>query len=336
MKVAFLTTRMDKPSGRYRFLQYVPYLEKEGLSVESFTIPKGILRRRKLFSSLKRFDVVFLQKRLFGYIDWHSLRSHAKYLVYDFDDAVVFNDSNKGASRSAVRSKRFARTIFGSDMIIAGNAYLESLATAIADEVVVIPTPVDSDRYVVGDRVEEKDKGLVVIGWIGSRATVGYLEPYRGILGELYRRYPDIKFKVVSDEFPDWPESESWLIKKRWRYDEEVADIQSFDIGIMPLVDDEWTRGKCAFKLLQYMSSGISAVASPVGVNTEVIDEGVNGLLAVNESEWLDAISKLIEDAGLRKGLGKEARKTIEERYSLRVNAPKLLNVLKANIGRKV
>ncbi|MCK4846809.1 MAG: glycosyltransferase family 4 protein, partial [Deltaproteobacteria bacterium] len=97
-----------------------------------------------------------------------------------------------------------------------------------------------------------------------------------------------------------------------------------------------WTRGKCAFKLLQYMSSGISAVASPVGVNTEVIDEGVNGLLAVNESEWLDAISKLIEDAGLRKGLGKEARKTIEERYSLRVNAPKLLNVLKANIGRKV
>lgn len=327
MNIAFLTTRMDKPSGRYRFLQYVPYLEAEGLSVESFVIPKGILRRRRLFSSLKDFDVVFLQKRLFGAFDWRSLRRCARYLVYDFDDAVVFNDSSKAAQRSSARSSRFERVISGADMVIAGNGYLEGLAKGFTDNVVIIPTPVDTERYIAGG---EGVKGGVTIGWIGSRATIGYLEPYRILLGELHERYPDMKFKVVSDEFPDWPEYDgSWFIKKRWNYDDEVADIQSFDIGIMPLNDDEWTRGKCGFKLLQYMSSGISAVASPVGVNTEIIEDGRNGLLASSGEEWVEAIAKLIEDAALREVLGKAARRTIEERYSMKVNAPKLLEVLK-------
>ena len=327
MKIAFLTTRMDKPSGRYRFLQYVPYLEAEGLSVESFVIPKGILRRRRLFSSLKGFDVVFLQKRLFGAWDWRALRKYAKYLVYDFDDAVLFNDSSKAEQSSKVRATRFERTVFGADMVIAGNAYLEALAKGFTGNVVTIPTPVDTDRYTVGVKGV---KDGVTIGWIGSRATIGYLGPYRDILGELKERYPDIKFKVVSDEFPDWPEyDDSWFIKKRWNYDEEVADLQSFDIGIMPLVDDEWTRGKCAFKLLQYMSSGVPAVASPVGVNTDVIEDGKNGLLALSGEEWVEALSKLIEDAEFREVLGREARRTVKERYSLKVNAPKLLKALK-------
>ena len=135
--MAFLTTRMDKPSGRYRFLQYVPYLEREGISVESFTIPKGILRRRRLFASLKGFDVVFLQKRLFGLWDWRSLRRNAKYLVYDFDDAVLFNDSSKAEQASKGRARRFARTVSGADIIIAGNAYLAGSAVRAENEQLV-------------------------------------------------------------------------------------------------------------------------------------------------------------------------------------------------------
>lgn len=325
MKIAFLTTRVEKPSTRYRFLQYISYLEKEGFSIKVFTIQGGFFNRINLFESLDSFDIVFLQKKLFSFFDWHSLRKNARKLIYDFDDAVMFNDSKKKDMDSSRRLKRFKRTVGEADLVIAGNNYLKEWALKFNKNTLMIPTPIDMKRY--KEKSFEKMNGDVVIGWIGSETTLYFLEKMRDILDKVNMEFPHTKLKIVCNAFFDC--NHIAVEKKEWKYDEEIRDLHSFDIGLMPLTDDVWTRGKCGFKLLQYMAVGLPAVASPVGVNSEIINHGINGFLAKNKDDWRKNISTLIKDVDLRKRIGKEARNTVIERYSLEVNAPKLKDALK-------
>lgn len=324
MRIAFLTTRTEKPSARYRFLQYIPYLEGRGHSVDVMVIPRGRAARYRLFKTLAGFDVVFLQRRLFSFLDLSILRRNSKRLIYDFDDALMYRDSKRGKQGSFLRELKFKRTVRGADAVIAGNSYLKGHSERYNKNTVVIPTTIDMERYASG---ESRAGGpTVTLGWIGSASTVFYLERIRGVLDKTFERHPNTRLKIVSDRFCDLDAMP--VEKKMWSPDEEIADLRSFDIGLMPLTDDPWSRGKCALKLLQYMAVGVPPVCSPVGVNSEIVSHGENGFCAADERGWLDCLGRLILDGGLRKRLGTEARRTVKERYSLGVNAPRLAAVL--------
>jgi glycosyltransferase involved in cell wall biosynthesis len=168
----------------------------------------------------------------------------------------------------------------------------------------------------------------VVIGWIGSRSTLPYLERMKSILDDIALRYSASRLKIVADAFFECEKMP--VTQKQWSYEEEIADLHTFDIGLMPLTDDPWSRGKCGFKLLQYMAVGIPAVCSPVGVNKDIIIDGVNGFCANSDQEWLYKIGILIGNPELRQAMGKRARENVISTYSTDCNAPKLMEVLHA------
>jgi glycosyltransferase involved in cell wall biosynthesis len=211
------------------------------------------------------------------------------------------------------------------DLVIAGNDYLKEKAMKYNERITVVPTPIDTGRY--SKKLYGK-KARVTLGWIGSHGTLFYLEKMKPVLDSLGKRFDHIELKIVCDHFFDC--SNLPVIKKLWNYDEEIADLKSFDIGLMPLTDDPWSRGKCGFKLLQYLAVGVPVVCSPVGVNKQIVKDGKNGYLAKTESDWMEKLSLLIgSDEGLREDMGMNGRKVVDTEYSLEVNSPKLLEALK-------
>jgi glycosyltransferase involved in cell wall biosynthesis len=173
--------------------------------------------------------------------------------------------------------------------------------------------------------------GVPVIGWSGSLTTLKHLRGLEPTLKKL-RRAVDFRLKVIGDDRYELEGVE--VESRRWSAESEVADLQSFDVGIMPLPDDPWAQGKCGLKALQYMAVGVPTVVSPVGVNTEIIQDGANGFIASGDDEWVAKLSRLIADAGLRQRLALAGRRTVEERYSAAVQAPRLLDVLEQVCGR--
>jgi len=209
--------------------------------------------------------------------------------------------------------------------VIAGNNYLADYAKGHNARVEVIPTVIDTDQYRPAN-VAQRTDGKVVIGWTGSYTSLGHLKPALPMLQRLYERLGDrIIFRVISDRdliAPGLP-----VENIRWKSASEAEDLAGIDIGIMPLPDDEWSRGKCGFKGLQYMGMGKAVVLGRVGVNKEIVQEGINGMLGGSEVEWLQALGDLVESADLRARLGTEARRTVEERYSVKAWRDKYLDL---------
>lgn len=315
---------MEKPSARYRILQYLPILEEAGFTSRVFPIPGRLWERIRLFRAMRDFDLVFLQKKLLGAVEWTVLRRNSRIIVYDVDDAVMFRDSKSLNPFSRKRQMSFARTARQADCIVAGNEYLRQFAAEENRNVILVPTSLDMSRYV--EKPRGSNPGSVTLGWIGSSATLYYLERMRDVWDTIFDRFPHVKLKIVADKFFDCMRMP--VIKKQWDYADEIDDLHSFDIGLMPLTDDPWARGKCGFKLLQYMAVGIPAVCSPVGVNKEIVSEGVNGFLAGNTDEWISKLSILVRDYDLRLRLGGSARERVLRNYSVEVNGKKLIRIL--------
>jgi glycosyltransferase involved in cell wall biosynthesis len=159
-----------------------------------------------------------------------------------------------------------------------------------------------------------------------------YLERLKHIWEKVFIRYPNTRLKIIADKFFHCEKMP--IIMKKWNYNDELNDLHTFDIGLMPLTDDIWSKGKCGFKLLQYMAAGIPVICSPVGVNKEIVTHEVNGFLVENENGWLDSIGKLVKDYRLRETMGKQAFKTVNDCYSLGIWAPRLIKILKNNISQ--
>ena len=227
-----------------------------------------------------------------------------------------------------IRRKRFERTIRLCDWVIAGNSYLQNEARIFSDRVSVLPTPVDTEKYF--PREQNSRRKEVTIGWLGSKSTVNYLKPLIPVFSELEARFPQVSLKLVSDNFPEMEGLRA--VKKIWKKDEEIQDLQSFDIGIMPLPDDPWTKGKCGFKLLQYQAAGLPVICSPVGVNSEFVTEGINGYLATSPQEWVDKLSWLIASLELRVRMGKMGRENVVKKYSLKAIWPQFFRILKRTV----
>lgn len=323
MKILFVVPRIDKASTRYRVLQYISYMEKEGMVVQIVVSPRTIRAKIALWKRLAAFDLVLIQKKLFQ--PWESwiVRRCADRLVYDLDDAVMFKDPGSRNDGRPRRELRFKSAVKRCDLVIAGNFYLRENVLPYNRNVEILPTTVDIRRY-RPKALKKKDE--IIIGWIGSRVTLHSLEALKDVFEEIGRRYAYVTLKIVADDFFDCRHIR--VIKKRWNNDTEIGDLHSFDIGVMPLTDDVWTRGKCGFKLIQCMAVQVPVVCSPVGMNRDIIAPGKNGLFAKTHLDWIEALTRLIENPELREQLGVEGRKTVLERYDLESNAKRFVRYL--------
>lgn len=290
----------------------------------------GFWKRVFLFRVIPSYDIIFIQREAFPLgppFFEKALRQMSKRIIYDFDDAIFYpsvSPENRFI-RFLKSPEKTGKIIKLSDLVIAGNDYLAQYAKGFNHRVEILPTPVDVEKYKPGIK---KNSEPIVIGWIGSKTTSAFLKDVEDPLRKVLKRFGKkvkikivggggFKFKSLSAEY------------KEWSLDEEVEDLQSFDIGIMPLPDNPWTRGKCGFKALQYMSVGIPALCSAVGITCEIIKDGVNGFLIRSRGEWVSKLSRLIEDDQLRKKMGQAGRKWVEERYSLAAYAQRFLALLR-------
>jgi glycosyltransferase involved in cell wall biosynthesis len=330
MKVAFLVRSMEDSSSRYRALQFVPFLKEKGVDVSVLSRQRRWRDKLKLYNTLDQYDLVVIFRKLFTPVEFWYIRRKARKIIYDLDDAVMHRSSGSTPSTSFSRWLRFSYMVKRVDAVIAGNEFLKSEVLHYNDRVVIIPTTIELSRYSMKEATDPRKH--MTIGWMGSNSTLEYLKPIIPAIEKIYRKHPDVQFKIVCDNFLD--NLNVPLIKKRWTSEEEEVDLRSFDIGIMPLEDDLWSRGKCALKILQYYGVGLPVVCSPVGINREIVKDGVNGFWARDEREWEEKLETLIEDGGLRRQMGIKGRKTVEEDYSLEVNAPRLLSVMQEVIER--
>jgi glycosyltransferase involved in cell wall biosynthesis len=295
-------------------------------------IGKAFIRRLSTVSQSKGYDLVYVfrEASLLGPSIFERLVDLWKVpLVFDFDDAVFLpyrSPSNGWLSLLKAPSK--TRTICRSAAhVMVGNNYLAEYARRFNQKVTVIPTTIDTDTY----RVEPaRDTASPVIGWTGSYSTVQHLDLLRSTLSELAKRE---RFRVRVIGPTDYKLEGVEVEVVPWRSSTEVQDLAAVDIGIMPLPDNLWNRGKCACKALQYMGLGIPAVCSPVGVNTDLISDGENGFLANSAEEWIARLTVLLRSPELRRKLGMAGRKTVEERFSARSQVPRVYEVFRSVIG---
>jgi glycosyltransferase involved in cell wall biosynthesis len=349
-KVYFLTLHRPNrsPSQRFRFEQYVSFLNENGfetqhlflLSAEddkvfysSSILPKAwILAKSILFLLwsyffVERDSIVFVQRECFmlGTAFFEKLFAKKTKLVFDFDDAIwLQNVSDANKKFSFLKNPNKTRDIIAvSKLVIAGNQYLADYAKQSNSNVHVIPTTIDTD-YHKPSSAENINK--ITIGWTGTHSTVKYIYSIMPVLQKIKSKYSNVSFKVICED--EFTIEELGITTTAWSSEREIEQLSDIDIGIMPLPDDEWTKGKCGFKGLQYMAMGVPAVMSAVGVNTEIIQHGENGFLALNDEEWFEILCQLIDSTELRKTIGGAGRKTVLEKYSVTANKHKYLSLL--------
>lgn len=319
--ILFLIIGFQKPSSRKRVLDSRRYLESRGHKVHVREIPRGFWERVTLLPRLRSFDLVVIQKKLFSPVQIRAMRVINPNLLFDLDDAVMFHEIERRERVTGKFFTRFAYTAARCRGVIAGNAYLADFARAARGEyrqessaVLVLPTPVDTEA--VTPRGEGPRASMRLrVGWMGTRGNLEHLRSVSRPLGAVLRSIPQSCLKVVSEAEPVMEGVP--LEYKKWRAEEELADLHSFDVGIMPLEDNLWTRGKGGFKLLQYMAAGVPAIASPVGINREIIRDGENGFLAESEFEWEERLVRLLADPDLRSRMGMAGRATVTRRFGL-------------------
>jgi hypothetical protein len=344
------------PSQRFRFEQYVDFLADQGFETTFAPIiredeypllyaPGNTARKAAIFGrglatrvwqalTRKDYDVAIVQREAIqlGTTVFESALARSKTkLVFDFDDAIWLSDTSPANRRMSFlkRPGKVGRLIAMSDMVWAGNDYLADYARRFNDAVHVVPTTIDTDAYVPcrGDGT-----GAVCLGWTGSVSTIKHFRLALPALRRILERFGDrVTFKVIGDG--DFREESLGIRGTPWRAETEVADICDIDVGMMPLPDDAWARGKCGLKALQFMAMEIPVVTSPVGVNTEIIDDGVNGYLATTDDEWFNRLSELVEAAERRRAFGRAARDTVVGRYSVQSQRDTYLGHLRALVS---
>lgn len=327
------------PSSRERLYALLPLLEERGVSVLAPPVhrPSPAAAARALLQA-RRVDAVLIQKRLLP-VPYLAALARLAPVVYDYDDAVYALPSGaagpQAAGRLARNRARLDAVLRRAAVVVAGNSVLAEHARARGAPVVTVPTAVDPAR--VPRPKEHRAVRPVTIGWVGTPANLVYLRSLEGVFRRLGGRFGNgVRLRVVTDPpsggVPRFPGIE--MDVRRWTLAAEPADLLSFDIGIMPLHDDAWSRGKCGFKLLLYMLAGLPVVASPVGANCEIVRHGEHGFLAESEDAWVEALSALVESPELRARLGRAGRAHVQRHYGPEAAADRLTAAVRSAARR--
>lgn len=350
MKVLFITRygRLGA-SSRMRTLQYHPLFESMDIECTSsplfddnllakryqfnryglFNVVRAYFKQLLVLMKRRKFDLVWIEKEAFPWTPaWFErwLLCGVPY-VLDYDDAVFHNyDLHSSAVVRWCFGKKIDYLMAASTLVVAGNAYLaERAKEAGAQRIEIVPTVIDLERYSVKSP-SNIDANPLQIVWIGSPSTTRYLDIIREPLAALSRRF-SLKLRVIGGDAVTMSGVDIELLP--WSESSEVDLIRACDIGVMPLFDSPWERGKCGYKLIQYMACGLPVVASPVGVNNEIVCTGENGFLANTDKAWVEALSKLLSDALLRQQMGAVARKRVEEHYCIQKVGQRMVSLLR-------
>lgn len=329
-------------------MQYLQVLNAAGMEVEfapffddsylwrlyagetsGWTATRYFLARLRKLLSRRKVDLIWVEKEAFPWLPWwleNALLPRRIPLVSDYDDAVFHRyDLNRRTLVRIALGRKIDGVMARSALVIAGNGYLADRAEAAgAMQVRIVPTVVDTDA--ISTERHPANDGCLRLGWIGSPTTwADYAAPMLPVLTSVAIRH-DALIRTVGAGTTAMPDETLEVLP--WSEETEVPLIQSMDVGIMPLDDSPWARGKCGYKLIQYMACGVPVVASPVGVNREIVEHGVNGFLAETDAEWDSALETLLGDAELRRRMGAAGRKKVEQHYSLQVYGPKVAAML--------
>jgi glycosyltransferase involved in cell wall biosynthesis len=336
------------PGQRFRFELYkdllkengfeilsIPFLDKYGYKIihqpglfiaKALQIFKGYFKRLFLIFSLHRFDYIFLYREAAPigppFLEWLFIKVFKKKVIYDFDDAIWIPHVSENNTKALVlknvgKVKTICKWAY---KVSAGNEYLCNYALQYNSKVYYNPTCVDTETK--HNIIANHDVDKITVGWTGSFSTLKYLELVLPVLEKLQLKY-DFDLKVICNQRPSFTINNLHYVE--WSEEKEVSELATCQIGLMPLTKDEWTEGKCGFKLVQYLSLEIPAVSSPVGVNTKIVDGDINGFFCNTPEEWYLAIEKLMLDKELRKKMGCAGRSKIQSKYSLHSNKENFL-----------
>ncbi|MGE4158776.1 MAG: glycosyltransferase [Planctomycetota bacterium] len=295
---------------RFRTVQYYAELARRGISC--LEAPRG--NPEKLRSAARSADVLWMARVLPSPFGLLGLMAANARLVFDFDDALHLRSSRHGGKASASKLFRFKLTLEAARRVAAGNAFLASEAGRMADpaKISVIPTVVNRDWYAPRP---VRGSGVFTLGWIGSRSTLRYLESLRGVLESFHALGRPWRLVVVSDAFPEWTHLP--VERRPWSLANEARDLADFDVGLNPLDNDDWCRGKCALKAVQSMAAGSAVLGSPVGVNLELIETGATGFLPATKEEWVTSLARLSADPEGVTRMGRMARERILQTHTM-------------------
>ena len=351
MKLLILS-RYDRmgASSRLRMFQYFPWLESEGFEItvapffsDSYVlglqqskrhileVARAYYSRVKNMLASREYHLVWIEKELLPWLPAQfelALLGNSVPYVLDYDDAIFhYYDLHPNPIVKSLLGRKHHALMRGAALVIAGNDYIADFAIrAGAKRIEVIPTVIDLDRYPAHKHFSIRGQSEPpLVGWVGQRSTVSNLLMFKNIFDRFSEeRIAQFSAIGVTAQLFGLP-----MKSIPWSEHTEVADIATFDIGIMPLVDEPFERGKCGYKLIQYMASGLPVVASPVGANCQIVEHGVNGFLAETPAEWEQALGLLLADADLRQRMGMAGRLKVEQKFSLQVTAPKLIELFR-------
>ena len=337
-------------TSRLRFYQYLPFLEAAGIRVTVSPLladdyvarlyrgerqPPGFIlqaygQRLKALTAAGKFDLAWVEKEFLPFLPEIAPLLLKTPFVADYDDAAFHRyDLHPNGLVRRLLGRKIAGVMRRAALVVAGNEYLAAYARdAGAERVEILPTVVDTERYRPAARAGQGFR----IGWIGAPVTVGYLEAVESALRQVCTEHPETELRIIGAQDPFAGRLPVTLLP--WSEETEVAELQQLDVGIMPLPDEPFERGKCGYKLVQYMGCGLPVVASPVGVNAQIVIPSVNGYLAATEGEWVQALTALCGDAALRFRLGQAGREKVVADYSLQTAAPRLLSLLQSVLTR--
>jgi len=324
MNLLIVTNNPNRASFRQRIGVYLDIFRVNGLKCEVAKLPTGFLARRNLFKHAADFDGVFLHKKKLNFFDAIWIRRYSKKIIYNYDDAIMYSDKNPDRN-SPSHFIPFRRSVRLADTVITGNSYLAEHARKFNTNVTVLPIGLRVNDYKLD--CPAKDDNKIRLVWIGSKSTLEYLAELKPVLEEIGSRFDNVVLKIICDEFFDLQNTP--VEKHLWSMETRAIDLGASDIGLAPLPDNRFTRGKCSFKVLEYSSAGLPVVASPIGTNAEYVKDGATGFLVTDTRQWIDRITELVEKPNLRRRMGQEGRAHAEN-FDVSVIGKHLVKLIKS------
>ena len=327
-KILVLSNNLSRASFRQRIGNYLPFLKEAGIQADVQQLPRKQILRWKLFKSAQSFDAVLLHKKRPNFLDACVLRRYSKIIIYDFDDAIMYSPARPDSDHTS-HMRLFKRTVRLVDCVIAGNDYLAEHARRFCSNVHVLPTGLDTKPYTENLPPKQPDKLRLV--WIGSQSTLKYLKELKPALEIVGKKNKSVILRIIADVFFDLDNMP--VEKITWSLQSQEKELSCGDIGLAPLPDNRFSRGKCGFKILQYYSAGLPVIASPVGVNVNFVKDSNAGMLAQTPEEWIEEILTLVDNRLLREKMGHAGKRYVQY-FDTTVIGKKFCDIIQKEVSR--